>query len=92
MPAISINQAVDVHWQLPNAQRGDGPIIGDEVERVFENLIPACEFAVAMAKEGHLNISLYPERGPVLEISDAQRIKDIWESGKVALEAEELEY
>jgi hypothetical protein len=50
MTTLPINQAVDVHWQLPSAQKPDGRIEGDEVVRTFDNLIPACEFAVAMAK------------------------------------------
>jgi hypothetical protein len=92
MPVISINQAVDVHWRLPSAQRADGPIIDDKVTRTFENLIPACEFAVAMAKEGNLDIHLYLVTGPVLDLAGAQRIVDVWESGQVSLEAEEMDY
>ncbi len=92
MPSISINQAVDVHWHLPSTPHVDGPIVSDKVTRTFENLIPACEFAVAMAKEGNLNFSLHPDSGPVLDLNDAQRIVDVWESGKVSLEAEEMEY
>ena len=92
MPTISINQAVNVHWRLPPGPASEGPVVSDKVTREFVNLIPACEFAVAMAKEGNLDFSLHPDRGPVLELADAQRIKAVWESGTVSLDAEELEY
>jgi hypothetical protein len=91
MTTLPINQAVDVHWQLPSAQKPDGRIEGDEVVRTFDNLIPACEFAVAMAQEGNLLVTLYPESGPVLDTSQAHKIKMAWESGNVETDATELE-
>jgi len=92
MPTIAINQAVNVHWRLPSAPAGDGPVVSDKVTREFPNLIPACEFSVAMAKEGNRDFSLHPDSGPVLDLAAAQRIKAVWESGAISLEAEELEY
>jgi hypothetical protein len=92
MPTISINQAVSVHWRLPAGPASEGPVVSDKVTRAFPNLIPACEFAVAMANEGNLDVSLHTDRGPVLDLAEAQRIKAVWESGAVSLEAEDLEY
>ncbi len=91
MPKISINQAVDVHWHMSPAHRDKGQA-ADEVVRTFDNLIPACEFAVSMAKEGDLDIHLYPETGHALKLEDAQRIVSLWESASVPLEATEIEY
>jgi hypothetical protein len=85
MPVLSINQAVDVHSHPPGAH-------GDEHVHSFNNLIPACEFAVSLDKEGHLNISLFTDSGNTLDISEARRIVEVWESGKVSLDAEEIEY
>jgi hypothetical protein len=90
MTAILINQAVDVHWHLPSAQI-DGTILGDEVTRTFDNLVPACEFAVAMAKEGNLLVQLYPDIGPVLDISQAEKIAADWETGKIPVDAKDIE-
>jgi hypothetical protein len=92
MPVLSINQAVDVHSHPPGAQRGNGMTQGDEHVHSFNNLIPACEFAVSLDNEGHLNINLYTDSGSALDISEARRIVDVWESGKVSLDAEEIEY
>ena len=92
MPVLSINQPVDVHSHPPEARRSDGLIQGDEHVHEFKNLIPACEFAVSLAKEGHLNINLYAESGDTLDILEAQKIVEVWESGNVSLDAEEIEY
>jgi hypothetical protein len=92
MSRIPINQAVEVRWRLPAAPHAEGPVVSDVVTRSFPNLVPACEFAVAMANEGNRDFSLHPDSGPVLDLAAAQRIKAVWESGAVSLEAEELEY
>jgi hypothetical protein len=92
MPVLSINQAVDVHSHPPGAERGDGAIQGYEHVHTFNNLIPACEFAVSLDKEGHLNINLYTDSGSALDIGEARRLVEIWESGKVSLDAEEIEF
>jgi hypothetical protein len=91
MTAILINQTVDVHWHLPGAQKTDGTIEGDKVTRNFDNLVPACEFAVAMAKEGNLLVQLYPDTGPILDISQAQKIATDWETGKIPVDATDIE-
>jgi hypothetical protein len=92
MPVLSINQAVNVHSHPPEARRSDGSVQGDEHVHNFDNLIPACEFAVSLDKEGHLNINLYTDSGSDLDIGQAQQIVAVWESGKVSLDAEEIEY
>jgi len=66
-------------------------IEGDEVVRTFENLIPACEYAVAMAKEGNLLVHLYPDAGPSLNVAQAQKIVTEWETGKISIDATEIE-
>lgn len=90
--SILIDQGVDVHSHPPGTQNPDGSFQREEHVHRFGNLIPACEFAVSLAKEGHLNISVYPEPGPVLELSQARRIVEIWESGEVPFEVEEIEF
>jgi hypothetical protein len=92
MARISINQPVDVHSHPPTALRPDGTIQGDEHVHTFNNLIPACEFAVSLAREGHLNITLYAESDGALDLDQAHQIAKIWESGKVALDATDLEF
>jgi hypothetical protein len=84
MKSIVINQAVDVHWRLSNPIGTDGDTAGDKIQRTFANLIPACEFAVSMAKEGHVNIDLYPEGGPSLTVAQALEIITKWESGEIS--------
>jgi hypothetical protein len=91
MPVLSINQAVDVHSHPPSDQQGR-VTQGDEHVHSFNNLIPACEFAVSLDKEGHLSINLYTDSGSALDIGEARRIVEVWESGKVSLDAEEIEY
>jgi hypothetical protein len=91
MPRLPINQPVDVHSHPSGTQQG-GAIQGDEHVHSFVNLIPACEFAVSLAREGHLNINLHTESGVALDLSEAQRIVKVWESGTVPLDAEEIEY
>ena len=91
MTAILINQNVDVHWHLPSAQKPNGMIEGDEVTRAFTNLIPACEFAVAMAKEGNLLVQLHPADGSVLDVSQARKVVTNWETGKIPFDATDVE-
>jgi hypothetical protein len=92
MSALSINQAVAVHSHPPGARLENGVTQGDEHVHTFNNLIPACEFAVSLDKEGHLNINLYTDSGSALDIAEARRIVEVWESGSVSLDAEEIEY
>jgi hypothetical protein len=92
MARIAINQTVDVRSHPPIAQRGGGSVQGDEHVHTFANLIPACEFAVSLATEGHLNISLYTTSSGVLDLGQARRIAGIWESGNVSLDATHLEF
>ncbi len=91
MARILINQPVDVHSYPPDANQVDGTFTGDEHVHDFINLIPACEFALSLAKEGHLNVSLRTEGGNDLDLVQAQQIVNAWTSGKVAAEAEEIE-
>jgi hypothetical protein len=92
MPVLSINQSVDVHSHPPVGQQENDVNPNDEHVHTFNNLIPACEFAVSLHKEGHLDISLYTNSGSTLDIAEAQRLVEVWESGKVSLDAEEIEY
>ena len=57
MPLLAINQPVDVHSQPPGADQSRGLVQGAEHVHPFDNLIPACEFAVALAKE----LAKYPQ-------------------------------
>ena len=84
MASISINQSVAVRWVHPNGSEGE------QVVRNFTNLIPACEFAVAMEKEGDVDLRLYPEYGRPLEIGEAKKIATEWESGAIPLDATEV--
>jgi hypothetical protein len=92
MPILPINQAVDVRSYPPRVEQQPDQTENDEHVHAFDNLIPACEFAASLAKEGHLNISLDTDSGSTLDIAEAQRIVAVWESGKVPLSAEEIEY
>ena len=56
MARLTINQAVDVHSLPPAADQISGVTRGEEHVHSFDNLIPACEFAVSLATEGHTNI------------------------------------
>ncbi len=67
-----------------------GSIRGNEHIHSFNNLIPACEFAVSIAKEGHTGVSLKTDLAGALDLSEAKRIVEVWESGKVSLDAEEI--
>lgn len=91
MKTVLINQSVDVHWHIAKAPKSEKPSDDDEVTRTFPNLIPACEFAVSMAREGDLLIQLYPESGPELDLAEAQVIVTKWESGEIAETAEEVD-
>ena len=86
MARVAINQPVDVHSHPP----GGAP--GDDHVHAFNNLIPACEFAVALAAEGHLDITLQTAWGGVVTLDEARRIAKIWESGAVALDATHLDF
>jgi hypothetical protein len=92
MPRLPINQTVDVHSHPPGTQPTGGSTQGDEHVHPFVNLIPACEFAVSLAREGHLDLTLHTETGVVLNIGDAQRIVEIWESGAAPFDAEDIEF
>ena len=91
MKSININQSVEVHWRMPPASPSSKPSEKDEVTRTFPNLIPACEFAVSMAREGDLLLELYPDGGPTLSLADAQNIVTKWETGEIADTAEIVE-
>ena len=92
MERLSINQAVDVHSLPPAADQISGVNEGEEHVYSFDNLIPACEFAVSLASEGHSNISLRTELERTIDLGEAQRIMSAWHSGQVALDAQEIEY
>lgn len=92
MPRLLINQAVDVHSLPPAADQISGVTEGDEHVHSFENLIPACEFAVSLASEGHANISLRTELERTIDLDEAKQIVSVWHSGKVPLDAEEIDY
>lgn len=91
MKSVLINQSVDVHWRHPEPNASKAPSGRDEVTRTFPNLIPACEFAVSMAREGDVLMELRPENGPTLNLAEAQAIKAKWESGEIAETAEDVE-
>jgi hypothetical protein len=84
MKTVLINQTVDVHWRMAKADKSETPSERDEVTRAFPNLIPACEFAVSLAREGDQFIELHPENGPALTLAEAQLIVTKWESGEIA--------
>jgi hypothetical protein len=92
MARATINQPVNVHSLPPVGDQIPGVNEGEEHVHSFENLIPACEFAVSIAKEGHGSISLHTDLDGVLDLAEAQRIASAWESGKAPLDAEEIEY
>lgn len=92
MARASINQDVNVHSLPPAGDQISGVNEGEEHVHSFENLIPACEFAVSLAREGHGHISLHTDYDGVLDLAEAQRIATAWETGKAPLDAEEIEY
>ena len=92
MGRLSINQSVDVHSLPPPADQISGVNEGEEHVHSFENLIPACEFAVSLASEGHRNVSLSTEVDGALNLEQAQQIVGAWHSGQTPLDAEEIEY
>jgi len=92
MARSSINQSVDVHSLPPAADQISGVNEGEEHVHSFENLIPACEFAVSLASEGHSDISLRTELEGALDLAQAQRIVEAWHSGQATFDAEEIEY
>jgi hypothetical protein len=92
MPRCSINQSVNVHSVPPAAAQISGVNEGEEHVHAFENLIPACEFAVSIASEGHSDVSLRTELEGDLDLAEAQQIVRLWHSGQVPLNAEEIEY
>ncbi len=91
MASLPINQDVNVHWRHVGVLKPDGATEGEDVVRTFINLIPACEFALAMSREGHDMIRLDPSHGPRLDVAQAQKIATAWETGKVELDATEVE-
>lgn len=92
MARASINQAVNVHSLPPVGDQISGVNEGEEHVHSFDNLIPACEFAVSLASEGHDHISLHTDFDGVLDLAEARRIAIAWESGKAPLDADEIEY
>ena len=92
MARLTINQSVDVHSLPPAAARIPGVNEGEEHVHSFDNLIPACEFAVSVAGEGHTNISLRTELERTIDLEEAERIVRVWHSGQAPLDAEEIEY
>jgi hypothetical protein len=92
MTRASINQAVDVQSLPPAGDQISGVNEGEEHVHTFKNLIPACEFAVSIANEGHGQISLHTDLDGVLDLAEAQRIARAWESGRAPLDAEDIEY
>lgn len=91
MSRFSINQAVDVHSRPPAAEQISGVTEGETHVHSFDNLIPACEFAVSLADEGHADISLHTDFDGVLDLDQAQRIVGVWHTGRVPLNAVEIE-
>ncbi len=92
MPRSSLNQSVDVHSLPPAADQISGVNEGEEHVHTFENLIPACEFAVSLASEGHRNVSLSTELEGDLDLGQARQIVDAWHSGQAPLDVAEIEY
>ena len=92
MPSLKISQAVDVHSLPPAGTQIEGVTEGDEHVHSFDNLIPACEFAVAIAGEGHTEVVLRTELERTIDLAEAQRIVSVWHSGQVPLRADEIEY
>lgn len=92
MSRASINQAVNVHSLPPAGDQISGVNEGDEHVHAFDNLIPACEFAVSLANEGHSHISLHTDWEGRLSLDEARRIVRAWESGQTRLDAQEIEY
>ncbi len=92
MPRATLNQPVNVHSLPPAGDQIPGVNEGEEHVHSFENLIPACEFAVSLAGEGHRQISLHTDFDGVLDLAEAHRIATAWEAGKAPLDAEEIEY
>jgi hypothetical protein len=87
-----INQAVNVHSLPPPEDQISGVNEGEEHVHSFDNLIPACEFAVSLANEGHSHISLHTDLEGRLNLDQARRIARAWESGQTPLDAQEIEY
>jgi hypothetical protein len=92
MARTSINQTVDVYSVPPAADQISGVNEGEEHVHSFDNLIPACEFAVSLASEGHSHISLRTALEGALDLAQAQQIVTAWHSGRAPLSAEDIEY
>ena len=92
MARALINQSVDVYSIPPAADQIGGVTEGEEHVHSFENLIPACEFAVSLASEGHGAIRLQRELEGALNLEQAQQIVQAWHLGRAALDAESIEY
>ena len=91
MARYSLNQSVDVHSLPPSSEQISGVNEGEEHVHSFENLIPACEFAVSLASEGHSHIRLRTEVEGDLDLAEAQRVVEAWHSGKASLDADDIE-
>jgi len=92
MARALINQSVDVYSIPPAAEQISGVTEGEEHVHSFESLIPACEFAVSLASEGHGGIRLQRELEGALNLEQAQQIVQAWHSGRTPLDAEAIEY
>jgi len=92
MARALINQSVDVYSIPPAAEQISGVTEGEEHVHSFESLIPACEFAVSLASEGHGGIRLQRELEGALNLEQAQQIVQAWHSGRAPLDAEAIEY
>jgi hypothetical protein len=66
MPRLLIDQAAEVHSRPPSALEYPVPNASNPHVHYFGNLIYACEFAVSLAKAGHLNIAVNLESGDCL--------------------------
>jgi hypothetical protein len=92
MTRALLNQSVDVISVPPAAEQIRGVNQGEAHVHTFANLIPACEFAVSLASEGHTEISLRTQREGALDLAEAQAIVGAWHTGRTPLDAEEIEY
>jgi hypothetical protein len=87
-----INQPVNVHSLPAAGEQIPGVNKGEEHVHAFDNLIPACEFAVSLASEGHREIILRTQWEGALDLEQAQQIVAAWHSGRTPLDAERIEY
>jgi hypothetical protein len=71
MPAIPVNQSVDVHWQIPAGANVAGAVPSAEHIRKFDCLIAAARFAVQKSAEGSEKVKLYLAVGPAMTADQA---------------------